>query len=368
MEWLIKIREALFGGNSIWQLAAPFVALLIGLIAGRIAQFAMMRSVKLMAQMNRHMASATLRALAGVVTFAGFILGLKVGVLFLTLSESVDSMLTTTINVLISLAVGYAAYCLVDVVDQWLARFTKSDSVRMSTMVRPVVRASLRITVVILILLQIAQLLTDKPLTSIIAGLGVGGLAIALAAQETVKNFFGSLVIFADAPFQLGERISIDGFDGFVEEVGLRSTRIRTLQGHLVTVPNGELANKTIENVGRRPHIRRLTNIALSRNTSPEKMRRALEILKELLNNHEGMKPEFPPRVAFNELPSTAATALNILVIYWYHPPDYWKFMDFTERFNFQVLERFSAEGIEFAYPTQAIQMLSDASVSAPSP
>lgn len=358
MEWWTKFSSTVIAGNELWRICALFVALLAGLVAGRMAQFAMLRSVGLLAQKNRNAASVALRALSGVVTFAGFVIGLKIGVTFLTLSEGVNALLTTVISVLISLTVGYAAYNLVEVVDQWLLRITHHQSGSLGEMVRPMVRASLRVTVVILVLLQIAQLLTDKPLTSILAGLGVGGLAIALAAQDTVKNFFGSLVIFADKPFQLGERIVVDGFDGPVEEVGFRSTRIRTLEGHLVTIPNGELANKTIQNIGRRPYIRRLINVAITYDTPPAKVRRAIEIVNELLKNHEGMNSEFPPRVFFNDL---ASTALNILVIYWYFPPDYWAFMAFSERFNFQLLERFNAEGIEFAFPTQTVHLVKDA-------
>lgn len=358
MDWLSTLSNMTVGGRSIWQLIAPFASLLIGLMAGRAVQFVLLRTVALLKKRERHIASATLRAVAGVATFIGFIVGLKVGLLFLDMGESASSLIGTTISVLIALAIGYVAYCLIDVVDQWLIRITHHESLRVSKMVRPIVRATLRVTVILLVLLQVAEMLTDKPLTSVLAGLGVGGLAVALAAQDTVKNFFGSLVIFADKPFELGERVAVDGFDGAVESIGLRSTRIRTLDGHLITVPNGELANKTIQNIGRRPFLRRVANIMLDRATSAEKVRRAVEIIKEELNEHEGMKEPLPPRVVFNELPSTAATAVNILVIYWYHPPDYWLFMAFNERFNLKLLERFSAEGISFAAPAQTVRVM----------
>jgi MscS family membrane protein len=182
--------------------------------------------------------------------------------------------------------------------------------------------------------------LSDKPITSIIAGLGIGGLAVALAAQDTIKNFFGSIVLFVDKPFEMGDRIAIDGHDGPVEEVGLRSTKIRTLDGHLVTIPNGELANKTIQNIGKRPYIKRITNLTIT-------------------YNHEGMHKDFPPRIYFNEFNSES---LNIMVIYWYHPPDYWEFMTFTENFNKEVFRRFNDEGIDFAFPTQTLYLAGDSS------
>jgi MscS family membrane protein len=226
-------------------------------------------------------------------------------------------------------------------------------------MLVPVIRKSLRITVVILVLVQIIQILSDKPITSIIAGLGIGGIAIALAAQDSIKNIFGSLVLFTDKPFELGDRVVVDGHDGPIEEVGLRSTKIRTLDGHLVTVPNGELANKTIQNIGKRPYIKRIADITITYDTPPEKVDRALEILKELLGNHEGMKEDFPPRIFFNDF---NAASLNLRVMYWYHPPDYWAYMDFTERFNKEVFRCFNEEGIDFAFPTQTLYIAGDAS------
>jgi len=224
-------------------------------------------------------------------------------------------------------------------------------------MLVPMVRKSLRVTVVILVLVQIAQILSEKPITSIIAGLGIGGLALALAAQDTVKNFFGSVVLFVDKPFEMGDRIVVEGQDGSVEEVGFRSTKIRTLDGHLVTVPNGELANKMIRNIGKRPFIKRIANLSITYDTPPEKVDRAIEIVKEILDGHEGMHPDYPPRVYFNEL---NADSLNIIVMYWYHPPDYWAYMGFTERFNKEVFRRFAEEGIEFAFPTQTLYLAGD--------
>ena len=355
MNWWQTLTSTVIAGNELWRIAMFCVSVLAGLLAGRVAQATQLRSAGLLEARGRELAGVALKVLARALPLAGFVVGLKIGFSFLLVAENVASLVATVISVLISIVIGFAAYCLVDLVDYALGRLTSREKDNLGNMVRPMVRASLRVTVVILVLLQIAQLLTDKPLTSILAGLGVGGLAIALAAQDTVKNFFGSLVIFADKPFQIGERVVVDATDGVIEEVGFRSTRIRTLDGHLVTIPNGELANKAIQNIGRRPYIRRVMNVAITYGTPPAKVQRAVDIIKELLQDHEGMKPELPPRVVFNDL---TATALNILVIYWFHPPDFWAFQAFNERFNLQLLERFNAEGISFAFPTQTVHLV----------
>lgn len=344
-------------GNEVWRIAWLFIVLLGSLIVGRLLRMYGARLARWQRQRGKEMGAVALesagRGLAPLV-FAG---GLNIGFQFLVLAERFAGTAATAVAVLVTFAVGYLAFHLVDVIDFGLGRLAAKTRSRMDDMLVPMVRKSLRITIVILVLVQIAQTLSDKPLTSIIAGLGVGGLAVALAAQETLKNFFGSLVIFADKPFELGDRIVVDGFDGPVEEVGFRSTRIRTLDGHLVTIPNGELANKTIQNIGKRPYIRRVANITITYDTPPEKVERAVEIIKEILKDHEGMHPDLPPRVFFNEFNDAS---LNILVIYWFHPPDYWAFQQFNQRVNMEILRRFNAEGIEFAFPTQTLYLAGD--------
>jgi MscS family membrane protein len=254
--------------------------------------------------------------------------------------------------VLFTVAVTFFIYSLVDVVDYAIIHITAKTETKMDDMMAPMVRKSLRVVIVVLALVQIATILSDKPVTSILAGLGVGGLAVALAAQETIKNFFGSLVIFADKPFELGERIKVGGHEGSIEEVGFRSTRIRTLEGHLVTVPNGELANMMIQNVSKRPYIKRVMNVTITYDTSPEKVQEALDILRALLDNHEGMNADFPPRVFFSDFNDCS---LNILAIYWYHPPDYWKYLEHANGLNMELLKQYNEAGIEFAFPTQTL-------------
>jgi MscS family membrane protein len=240
----------------------------------------------------------------------------------------------------------------VDVAVEILRAFAKRTGSTLNDMLVPIVSTSLRLTIIILVALDIATAISDQPPSAIFAGLGAGGLAVGLAAQDTIKNLFGSVMIFADRPFELGDRIVIDGHDGPIERVGFRSTRIRTLDGHLVTIPNGEMANRTIHNIGKRPYIRRIINIRIAYDTPPDQVERALAILRELLSDHEGMKEELPPRVFLHDF---LETAVNIRAIYWYHPPAYWDFCDHGEKLNLQIVKRFRAEGIRFALPSQRL-------------
>jgi MscS family membrane protein len=344
-------------GNELWRLVLLFAAILIGLAAGRAGRFFMERAAARLKEQNRPFPAVLLEAIAKPLVLIAFIVGLRVGLSFLTLNASVQSWSESMVNVLIVLSIGFVAYRMVDVVTYWLARVAARTESKMDDMLVPLVRTSLRFTVAVLVVLQVVTMLSGRELTSILAALGVGGLAVALAAQDTVKNFFGSLVIFADKPFELGDRVLIDGHDGPVEQVGFRSTRIRTLDGHLVTIPNGELANKTIQNIGKRPYIRRIMNITITYDTPPEKVKRAVEIVQDILKDHEGMHADFPPRAYFNEFNDAS---LNIFAIYWYHPPDWWAFCAFGERVNHELLRRYNAEGIDFAFPTQTLHLAGD--------
>jgi len=142
-----------------------------------------------------------------------------------------------------------------------------------------------------------------------------------------------------------------------VEKIGLRSTRLRLLSGHQTTIPNDEMARADIENIDRRPHIRRLTNIRIAYGTQFNKVKKAVSIIQETLENHEGMDSQFPPRVYFNEFKTSS---LNILLIYWYHPADYWSFMELSQGVNLKIMERFEKEGIKFALPAMTTHLSQD--------
>ena len=352
---LDALKMGTVAGIEAWRVAAFFGAVLVSLIVGRLARLFMTKSAEKTKSAGRELAGVILKAMARPAVLIAFAVGWRLGAAALGgLGTGLTGVLSTVSRVLTAAAIGYSLYAMVDLIDFQLMRFAARTESKVDDMLVPMVGKSVRITVLVLVVLDVVQTVSTKPITSILAGLGVGGLAIALAGQDTIKNFFGSLVIVADKPFQIGDRIIVDGHDGPVESVGFRSTKIRTLDGHVVTVPNSEIVNKTVQNIGKRPYIKRVMNVTVTYDTTPAKMARAVDIIEEILRDHEGMDPEFPPRAFFSDFNDWA---LNILVIYWYHPPDYWKYMEFSARVNMSLLERFNEEGIEFAFPTQTICM-----------
>jgi len=358
MEELInQSSEYVFVGNELWRIALLTVIILVAFLLGKILKYILSRASSKFSETGRDVLSVAATAASKSVTFLLFAIGLRAGVFFLEIPEGLSGLVFTSIQILIVLSIGLLAYRQIGVLDIWLSRFVDDDPDTIDDMLMPLAGKSLRVVVVILVILQAAQILSDQPITSILTGIGIGGLAFGLAAQDTIKNFFGSILIFADKPFNVGELLNLDGKFGVVEEVGVRTTKIRTLDGHLLTAPNGTLANSILHNISRRPYIRRVFSVTITYDTPPEKVQRAIDILKEILDNHEGMDENYPPRVIFDEM---ASHSLNIKCFYWYHPPDYWKYMEFTEYINMEILKRFNKEGIDFAFPTQTIHLAGD--------
>ena len=204
-----------------------------------------------------------------------------------------------------------------------------------------------------------AVLLTAENLNweikSLLAGLSVGGLALGLAAQDTVANLFGAVAIFLDKPFYIGDRIKVEGVDGMVEAIGLRSTGVRSLDGHHVTIPNKLMGNAIITNVTRRPTIKTEMNLGLTYDTPAEKVKRATLLLEEIFRAN--------PRtgdllISFNKF---ADSALNLFVVHVWNGTDAKQHFAEMQELNLQIKARFDAEKIEFAFPTQTVHLKTDA-------
>ena len=185
-------------------------------------------------------------------------------------------------------------------------------------------------------------------ITAMIAGLGIGGLALALAAQDSVKNIFAGIMIFLDKPFKINDRIKIDWHDGTVEEVGLRSTRIRTLEGRIVTIPNCTFTDNSVINVTSQPALKVKINLGLTYDTNEEQMQKAIDILQDIVKRQDAITNDYA--AGFNGF---GDFSLNILFMYYVKPESHW--LDIQTLVNKEVLRRFNEEGLEFAFPTQTI-------------
>ena len=186
-------------------------------------------------------------------------------------------------------------------------------------------------------------------ITAMIAGLGIGGLALALAAQDSVKNIFAGIMIFVDKPFKVKERIQIQGYDGTVEEVGLRSTRIRTLDGRIVTIPNSTFTDNSVVNVSSQPSLKIVLNLGLTYDTDEDGMQKGVDILRQIVADHS-MILESDCSAGFKDF---GDFSLGILFVYYVKPDAHW--LDSQNTICKEVLKRFNAAGLDFAFPTQTL-------------
>jgi MscS family membrane protein len=191
------------------------------------------------------------------------------------------------------------------------------------------------------------------PVASLLAGLGIGGLALALAAQKTVENLFGAFSIGADQPFREGDFVRIEDFVGTVEQIGLRSTRVRTLDRTIITIPNGKLADMRLETFSARDRIRLACTVGLVYQTSSAQMREVLEGFEAVLRSHPKIWPDAVV-VRFKEL---AASSLDIEIMAWFQTPDWGEFQVIRQGVLLAFMEVVERAGTSFAYPTRTVHL-----------
>lgn len=256
-----------------------------------------------------------------------------------------------------AVALFWFVYGIVLEMDNYLRKLAMSPESKVDILMAGIIGKTIRISIIVIAAILIVQSMTGIAAGPLLASFGLGGLAVALAAKESLTNLFGTFTILLEKPFVVGDRVKIEGYDGMVESLGYRSTRLRTWDGHLVSIPNQKLMGSNFENISRRPHIRWQTDIGITYDTSPEKVQRAVNIIEEILDNHEGMEEFWPPWVHFTGLDDWC---LKISIMAWYTPPDFRKYREWVQRTCLEIMGRFEEEKINFAFPTQTLVLTND--------
>ncbi|MEA1944931.1 MAG: mechanosensitive ion channel family protein, partial [Euryarchaeota archaeon] len=241
---------------------------------------------------------------------------------------------------------------LIDVVGYYLRKVTLKTETKLDEQLVPLLVKSLKVVVVTLAILSVLQNL-GLNVTSLLAGLGIGGLALALAAQDTVSNIFGSLTVFSDRSFHIGDWVRIGDVEGTVEDVGLRSTRIRRFDQALVTVPNSRFIKSEIVNFTRMRKRRIKFNLGVSYKTSREQMVKVVDGIKEIIKEDSQFNHTFY-MVHFTEF---GAYSLDIF-IYCFTKTTVWdEFLAVREEFNLKIMRLLEELGVEIAFPSQTIYL-----------
>lgn len=252
------------------------------------------------------------------------------------------------------------AYRLVDIVIDVLQRRADETESKLDDGLVPLLRTVLRLFVLGVGLIFALQNL-DVDVSSLLTGLGLGGLAFALAAQDTARNLFGGVTVFIDKPFEIGDWIEVDGIEGTVEAVGFRSTRIRTFYDSQVTVPNGRLVDSGVDNMGRREWRRYKTNLGIGYHSSTDQVEAFVDGLRNLIRGREGFRQDYfiVEFIGFGE------SSLDVMLYCFIGASDWNAELRARHDLNLDIMRLAEQVGVEFAFPTRTVH-LPDQSRSAP--
>jgi MscS family membrane protein len=350
------LRETPLLGQPLWKYLASLIYIVLALYVAKLLDFIVsfwLRSWTAKAATKYN--DLILDLLRGPVKVVAFVIFLNIGLGIFDWPERAQIYFSHGLIVVMACSVTYVVLKIIDLLlGVWREKIVSVPDKAFAEQLFPLLRKSAKIAIIVAAAILTADNLNIK-VTSLLAGLSVGGLALGLAAQDTVANLFGAVAIFLDKPFHIGDRIKVESVEGMVEGIGLRSTRVRNLDGHHVTIPNKLMGNAIITNITRRPAIKTEMNLGLTYDTPVEKVKRATIILEEIFQTN--------PRtldliISFNKF---ADSALNILVVHVWNGTDVKRHFAEMQELNLQIKQRFEAEKIEFAFPTQTVYVKPEA-------
>ncbi len=265
------------------------------------------------------------------------------------------------LKVLITFDLAWALFNMVALLESYLGGLVSRTESTLDDHLLPFVRKSLRVFIVFLAAIMTIQNL-GYSISGLLASLGIGGLAVALAAKDTLSNVFGSLMIILDRPFHVGDWIKAGDLEGTVEEVGFRSTKIRTFAKTLISVPNSTLTNLAIDNFSRMPKRRIKLSVGVTYQTTPEQMRLAVTSIRKMLQSHPAIDQEFL-LVNFTDF---GASSLDIMV-YCFTVTTVWSdYLEAREDLCLKIMELLEGMGLEIAFPSRTLYLKGEAAPAAP--
>ena len=283
---------------------------------------------------------------------------MKLGLLspFFTLEDKFEKIFHQIFQIGITLSSIWALFNLVDIVSIFFIEKAKKTEGKFDDILIPLLKTFAKITVLSLGIILIGHAL-GIDVKSLIAGLGIGGIALALAAKDTLSNFFGSIMLILDRPFQVDDWVRFDdGLEGTIESVGFRSTRIKTFYDSEISIPNSKLGNTCIDNYGRRKYRRFSTKVGIQYDTSPEKIEAFCEGIRNLILEQPHSRKDYF-QVYLNELDQSS---LNILVYVFWKVSDWSQELTERHRLLIDIIRLAQAMGVEFAFPTRTLHLFNE--------
>ena len=347
-EWML---EKFFVLNW-WQWIGIFLAVFLGLTLRLIARHLLNLIKRLATKSETDWDDRVIDAVKGPVGYMAAVGFWFLALIILRLEGTTLTVFTITLQILLGALSIWLIYAIAGVFAEYLQELAAQTESTLDDQLVPLLTRTLRIFIVIVGVLIVIQNLGVNVL-SLLAGLGIGGLAFALAARDAVANFFGSLMILFDRPFQVGDWIKVGGSEGTVEEIGFRSTRIRTFYNSVIAIPNSEIANAQIDNMGVREWRRDVLKLGVTYDTPPEAMEAFLEGIKNVIKANPMTRKDYY-HVVFTGF---GDSALEIMVYYFFKVPDWSNELVERQNVYLGILRLAKGLGVEFAYPTQTLHM-----------
>jgi len=338
-----------FYGNTFTQWLTVLATIVAAVVVGKILYWFFNKiGRRLTAKTQTKFDDVVLDMIEEPIVVAATIFGIWLGLRQLTLTETLSTWISNAMQGAIILAVAWLVARLADsLFREFLAPLAAKSETDLDDQLLPILSRGVKTTIWALAIV-VALNNAGYEVGPLIAGLGIGGLALAMAAKDTVSNVFGGFTIFTDRPFKLGDRVRIGSYDGSILEIGLRSTRLQTLAGTVVTIPNAKFADSPVENVSAEPSRKVVSTLGLTYDTTPDGMNDAIATLRSIAAANSSLEEKVIAGFSgFGDF------SMNVQFIYYIKKGE--DIVDTQNDVNMAILEQFNEKGLEFAYPTQTI-------------
>ncbi|MCB1186369.1 mechanosensitive ion channel family protein [bacterium] len=346
-------NTTVFGLNAFGLLAAAFF-LLLALFISQIAKKVMDRYLKpIVERTETKYDDRVLAALRKQIGTFVMIWGLFLAFAFIDLPGRANAIVWSLLTTWLIVNVGMILFRVVEVALSWLSQKERPDSTSvLDGQFIPMIRDTAKVLIILLVILTCVQS-WGGDITAVLAGVGIGGLALAFAAQDTVANIFGSFMIFMDRPFKRGDWIKMAGVEGDVEEIGIRSTRIRCFDKTVVSVPNKIVTNENIQNFSVRDMRRINLTIGITYDADATRLRKAVDGIRDIIEKHSGIDQRFH-LVHFTDF---GASSLDILVYCFANTAVWADYLIIREDLMLRIMDLFAEIGVDFAFPSQSLYL-----------
>ncbi len=346
-----EFLEKTYYGNTIAEWAISIAILAAFVLLSKVVYILITKVIKQFTKKTKsRIDDIIIDKLEEPAVFAIILVGIWYSLDMLSLPEWWDRMTGHVFYFLVTFNVAWLLVRLFNAfIDEYLQPLVEKSKTDFDDQLLPIARKAVNISVWVLAII-IGLNNAGYDVTALIAGLGIGSFAFALAAKDSISHIFGGFVLFTDKPFTINDRVIVKGYDGFVREVGVRSTRIQTLDGRMVTIPNGSIVNDTVTNITLEDARKVSVDLGLTYSTTPEMMEKAMEILRQICIDNEGVddKRTVTSFLSFGDF------SLNIRFIYYIRKG--FSIFNTMNDVNMEVLKKFNDNNLDFAFPTQTIQ------------